>query len=114
MLWLRHPLLGLLFITILAPTCSFILEPSVYQFTSFSDSMGSLYTFLLGISTANPWSILRGDFFLVMENSYLGDRLKEFFIGCNLASESYAKLPRRTVLPMNNVFQPESFLGRLL
>ena len=44
--------------------------------------------------------------FLVMRNSYFGDRLKEFLIGCNMASESHTELPRRRVLPVIKVFQP--------
>ena len=32
--------------------------------------------------------------------------LKEFLIGCNMASESHTELPRRRVLPVNTVFQP--------
>ena len=31
------------------------------------------------------------------EFSYFGDRLKEFLIGCNMASESHTELPRRKV-----------------
>ena len=42
--------------------------------------------------------------FLVMRNSYFGDRLKEFLIGCNMASESHIRLPRRRVLPVIKVF----------
>ena len=42
--------------------------------------------------------------FLVTRNSYFGYRLKEFLIGCNTASESHTKLPRRMVLPVIKVF----------
>ena len=44
--------------------------------------------------------------FLVMRNSYFGDRVKEFLIGCNMASESLTELLRRRVLPVIKVFQP--------
>ena len=43
--------------------------------------------------------------FLVMRNSYFGDLLKEFPVGCNMASESHTELPRRRVLPVIKVFQ---------
>ena len=32
--------------------------------------------------------------------------LKEFLLGCNMASESHTELPRRRVLPVIKVFQP--------
>ena len=36
----------------------------------------------------------------------LTSSFKEFLIGCNMATESHSKLPRRRVLPVIKVFQP--------